>query len=159
MATRTTEVDLPPLDLGTVPEVADVNVLPDWEVGTPGVLCAAGPHAIPVSTALRAGDHTILMALSQQRETFDILRHDPRAAFCLMGAGIAFSAYGMASVKRQELAVARGVAAVEIEVDRVQDHLADGRTDLIAGARWRWRTDRLVEDEQAIIDELIKLAL
>ena len=27
--------------------------LPHWEQGTPAVLCVAGPHAIPVSTAVR----------------------------------------------------------------------------------------------------------
>ena len=31
-----------------------VEILPEWEQGAPGVLCASGPHAIPVSTALRA---------------------------------------------------------------------------------------------------------
>ena len=31
-------------------------MLPDWEVGTPAVLIVAGPHAIPVSTAVRRGN-------------------------------------------------------------------------------------------------------
>ena len=28
---------------------------------------------------------------------------------------------------------------------------------MIAGARWRWRADRFIEDEQAILGELVRL--
>ena len=142
------ETDLPPVA---------VMALPTWEVGTPGVLCTAEPRAIPISTAIRAGDDRVVFALSQRRGTLEVLREDPRAAFCLLGAGAAFTAYGRTGVVRQQLAVAPHVVALALEVERVEDHLADGRTEMIAGARWRWRTDRLVEDEQAIIDELLKL--
>ena len=31
-------------------------MLPEWPEGTVAVLSTAGPHAIPVSTAVRAGD-------------------------------------------------------------------------------------------------------
>jgi hypothetical protein len=36
----------------------------------------------------------------------------------------------------------------------VQDHLADGRTEILDGARWRWTDDRLAESEPRIVDEL-----
>ena len=38
---------------GPCRRVASPAMLPDWEPGTPAVLVAAGPHAIPVSTAVR----------------------------------------------------------------------------------------------------------
>jgi hypothetical protein len=43
-------------------------------------------------------------------------------------------------------------------VERVQDHLADGRTELVDGARWRWRDERAAEAAPAILDELSRLA-
>ena len=41
-----------------------VDILPHWEQGTPGVLCVAGPHAIPISTAVRGSDSRLVFALS-----------------------------------------------------------------------------------------------
>jgi hypothetical protein len=132
--------------------------LPTWERGTPGVLCAAGPHAIPISTAVRAGDDRLLLALGSGRETLRRLREDPRSAFCLLGRGVAFTAHGRAAVVAEELEAAATVAAVELRVERVQDHLADGRTELLDGARWRWLEDEMDEAEDAIVAELGRLA-
>jgi hypothetical protein len=131
-----------------------VDELPHWDRGTPGVLCVSGPHAIPVSTAVRAGDRRLLLALGAERETLAKLRQDRRAAFCLMGTAMAFTAYGEAAVIREGLDSAPGVVAVELRVDRVQDHLADRRTELLEGARWRWREERWAEQEEAIVEEL-----
>ncbi len=131
--------------------------LPHWRRGTAGVLCASGPHPIPVSTAVRTGGHRLLVALGGRRETLARLRRDPRAAFCLMGDGVAFTAHGSARVVRGALRCAEGVAAVELRVDRVQDHLADGRTELLEGPRWRWREERFADSERAIVDELERL--
>ena len=130
--------------------------VPEWRQGTPGVLVVAGPHAIPVSNVVGAGDR-VLVALGQRRETLARLRHDPRAAFCLLGEGVAFTAYGVARVVREELEAAP-VTAVEIAVERVQDHLADGRTEILDGARWRWLDERSREAEPAIVAELRRLA-
>ena len=58
------------------------------------MLCAAGPHAIPVSTAVRAGDDRVLFALGREREILRRLRDDPRAALLVMGEGLAFTAHG-----------------------------------------------------------------
>jgi hypothetical protein len=131
--------------------------LPHWRRGAAGVLCASGPHPIPVSTAVRVRGDRLLLALGRQRETLSRLRHEPRAAFCLMEAGIAFTAHGSARVVRDPLRSAEGVAAVELRVESVQDHLADGRTELLEGPRWRWRDERFAESERAIVEELEEL--
>ena len=133
-----------------------MTTLPEWPQGTPGVLCVAGPHAIPVSTAVRAGDRSLLLALGRGRETLARLREDPSVAFCLLGPGLAFSAYGRAQVVAEELEAAP-VTAVAVQVDRVQDHLADGRTELLDGARWRWSDERAREADPAIVAELRRL--
>jgi hypothetical protein len=132
--------------------------LPEWERGTPAVLCAAGPHAIPVSTAVRVADDTIRFALGREREMLRRLREDGRAALLVMGEALAFSAYGTAAVIAEELEVADTVVAVELRVDRVQDHLADGRTEMVDGARWRWTDEQLAESEPKIVAELERLS-
>jgi hypothetical protein len=131
--------------------------LPDWEPGTPGVLCVAGPHAIPVSTAVRASDERILLALGAQRETLARLRDDPSVALAVLGRGVAFTAYGEASVLVEELEAAP-VAAVELRVTSVADHLADGRTEMLEGARWRRPDPEVAESDAAIVAELLRLA-
>jgi hypothetical protein len=132
-------------------------VLPHWEPGTPAVLCVAGPHAIPVSTAVRAGDDRIVLALGGRRDTLAILRDEPRVAYCLLGEGVAFTAYGSASVVVDELEAAP-VAAVELRVESVADHLADGRTEMLDGARWRRPDPDVAASDAAIMAELRRLA-
>src|SRR4029079_5727519 len=69
----------PPGVLGTM---ASMSELPDWPSGTVCVLSTGGgpPHAIPVSTALRAGPRRVLLALAARRETLTRLRGAPRCA-------------------------------------------------------------------------------
>jgi hypothetical protein len=134
-----------------------VKELPQWKRGTPGVLCVAGPHAIPISTAVRAAGGRILLALGSERETLRRVREDPRAALCVLGEGVAFTAHGRARVVAEELEAAETVVALELSVERVQDHLADGRTEMLDGARWRWREERFAETEAAIVAELERL--
>ena len=52
--------------------------LPEWPDGTVAVLStgAGAPHAIPVSTAVRRGPRTIVLALSLRRESLARLRED-----------------------------------------------------------------------------------
>jgi hypothetical protein len=133
-------------------------VLPEWEQGAPAVLAVAGPHAIPVSTALRAGDARVMLALGRRRETLARLREHPDAALCLLAAGVAFTAYGRASVVREELDGAPHVAGVALEVERVQDHLEGSRTELLEAARWRWTEADAADDERRIVAELRELA-
>jgi hypothetical protein len=131
--------------------------LPSWESGTPGVLCVDGPHPIPVTTILRTADDRVLFALGRERETLRRLRADPRVALCILGKGVAFTAHGVAYELGDELQAADTVVAVELRVDRVQDHLADERTEMLDGARWRWTDERHGETEEAILTELRRL--
>jgi hypothetical protein len=121
------------------------------------VLCVAGPHAIPVSTAVRAGAERLLFALGSRRETLTRLRAEPTVAYCLLGEGVAFTALGEARVLAEELESAP-VAGVELRVTSVQDHLMEGRTELLDGARWRFSSQRDVDADAAIVAELTRLA-
>lgn len=122
------------------------------------MLCVTGPHPIPVSTMLRAGDERVLLTLGRERETLERLRRDPRVALCLLGEGMAFTAHGRAQVLAQELDSAETMVVVELVVERVQDHLADGRTEMVDGARWRWLEEGAAELEPRIMAELERLA-
>jgi hypothetical protein len=128
-------------------------MLPEWERGTPAVLVASGPHAIPVSTAVRRGDDRIVFALGRRREMLERLREDPSAALCVLARDVAFTAYGRVTVIRDELDAAP-VTALELRVDRVQDHLADGRTQMLDGARYTWTDGAAAEAEPRIAAEL-----
>ena len=138
----------------TAPYASHVDELPQWEDGTPAIVCVAGPHAIPVSTAVRVSGRVLRFALGGGRETLARLRSEPAIAVCILGEGLAFSAYGSGEVVREGLACAPGVAGVELQVERLQDHLADGRTEMLDGARWRWLDPKLAESEPQIRDEL-----
>ena len=132
-------------------------MLPTWSPGTPAVLCVAGPHAIPVSSYVRAADDRIVVALGARRETLARLRADPATAFCVLGEGVAFTAHCEATVVRERLESAAGNAAVALTVRRVQDHLADGRTEIIDGAPWRWLDQEAASLQPRILAELESL--
>jgi hypothetical protein len=131
-----------------------VDDLPHWDPGTPAVLCVHGPHAIPVSTARRAAPDRIVFALARRRDTLARLREHPHAAFCLLGGGVAFTAEGQASVLREKLNASPHVAAIELRVDRLQDHLADGRTEMLDGARWQFTSEEARGADAALRQEL-----
>ncbi|HTX07176.1 MAG TPA: pyridoxamine 5'-phosphate oxidase family protein [Solirubrobacteraceae bacterium] len=112
-------------------------MLPAWPAGTVTILATAGdaPHAIPVSAAVRAGPRHVLLALAGGRRSLARLRADPRVALTVVAADVAVTAHGRARVLAEPLL--EGVAAVEVEVDDVQDH--DRPTFAIeSGVRWRW---------------------
>jgi hypothetical protein len=132
--------------------------LPVWPQGTPAVLCVAGPHAIPVSTVVRADGQRILFALGRKRETLRRLRDDPGVALCMLAEGMAFTAHGRAEVVAEDLDAADTVVAVELRVERVQDHLADGRTEVLDGARWRWIDEEAAAADPKIVAELRRLS-
>jgi Pyridoxamine 5'-phosphate oxidase len=133
-------------------------VLPEWERGTPVVLCAAGPHPIPVSTSVRAGDDRILFAIGRERETLRRLRDDPHAAVLVLGEGVAFTAKGHARVVAERMETADTIVAVELRVESVQDHLADGRSVMLDGPRWRWATEEMAAADEATFAELERLS-
>jgi hypothetical protein len=121
------------------------------------VLSVHGPHAIPISTATRAAGDRVVFALARRRDTLARLREHPAVALCLLGEGVAFTAEGEARVLREELEASPHVAALELRVERVQDHLADGRTEMLDGARWSFTSDDAREADAAVRDELSRL--
>ena len=135
-----------------------MDELPEWEFGTAGVLCVAGPHPIPISTALRAGPRRVLFILGGRRATLARLRYDPHAALCLMGEGLAFTAHGRARALEERLESAPKVVVVELSVTRLQDHLADGRTEMLAAADWRWVDEDAAKADAGIRAELTQVA-
>ncbi len=123
-------------------------MLPNWPAGTVTILSTHGaePHAIPVSSAFRTGPDRVLIALAAGRESLARLLADPRVAVVIIADGdIALTAYGTARVVQEGLV--DGVVAVEIDVERVQDH---GRDTFVieAGVRWRW-TDPVAQARDA----------
>ena len=120
-------------------------MLPEWPAGTVAVRATTGPHAIPVSTATRAGDTTIHLALAHSRESLRRLREEPRCALTVLAAGVAVTAYGTASVVDQD----DRVAYVRLEVDEVADH--DQPTfELDDGVRWHWTDDGAEQGDAAV---------
>jgi Pyridoxamine 5'-phosphate oxidase len=130
---------------------AEDEALPDWPPGTVALLATLGdgaPHAIPVSTALRAGPRRIVLALARSRSSLGNLRADPRCAVALLAGGdVAFTARGRARVLREALPGAEAVAAVLVDVEEVRSH-DDPRFTVEDGVRWAW-TDREAEDRDA----------
>ena len=108
-------------------------MIPDWPEGTVAVLATAGPHAIPVSTARRAGPTTVVFALAPGRGSLARLRADPRCALTVIGEGIAVTLRGRAS----EAGEAAGTVALRLEVEGVDDHRTPA-FEIEAGVRWRW---------------------
>ncbi|HUB04656.1 MAG TPA: hypothetical protein VMA76_06290 [Solirubrobacteraceae bacterium] len=133
-------------------------MLPDWPPGTVTILATAGnpPHAIPVSAAVRAGPRRALIGLAASRQSLALVRADARVSLAIVCEGIAVTAYGRARVL-DEAAVAEGVVAVEIEVERVQDH--DRPTFAIeGGVRWRWTDPDAERRDAAVRAALTRLA-
>ena len=113
-------------------------MLSQWPPGTVLVLATGGeePHAIPVSVAVLADPSRVLVGLAAGRDSLARLRANPRVALVIIAEGdVAITAHGAARVLDDELT--KGVCAVALEIDRVQDH---GRPTFVieAGVRWRW---------------------
>jgi hypothetical protein len=115
---------------------AETPGLSDWSPGTVAVLTtlgADGPHAIPVSTTLRAGPQTVLLALGPSRGSLARLREDPRCAVTILAEGTAITLRGRAT----EIGEAAGTVAVRFDVEHVDDH-AQPTFVIEAGVQWRW---------------------
>jgi hypothetical protein len=130
-----------------------MDALPEWPDGTVAVLStgAGEPHAIPISTALRAGPMMVRFALSLRRESLARLREDPRCALTLLAIGdVAVTAIGRATVVH----VGELVAVVELTVERIQNHSQD--TFVVdEGVQWRW-TDADAERRDADVWHLLR---
>ena len=123
--------------------MSSMTELPTWEPGTVCVLSTGGgaPHAIPVSTAVRAGSRRVLLALAARRETLARLRREARCALTVISAGdVAFTIHARAEIVEESLPGAEGVAAVSLEVDAIQDHMQP-RFAITAGVAWDWTDD------------------
>jgi hypothetical protein len=139
-------------------EPRTTSTLPDWPAGTVLTLSTGGrePHAIPVSAAIRAGPLRLLIGLARSRESLARLRLEPDVAVSILAAGdVAVTAYGQARVREEELV--EGVAAVEIEVEEVQDH--NRATFVIqSGPVWRWTDPDAEARDAAVRAALTRLA-
>jgi len=119
-----------------------MDQLPQWDDGAVAILSTGGgaPHAIPVSTAVRADDRTVLLALALTRESLARLRADPRVALALLGPDLACTVHARAAIAEEPLAEAGAVAAVRLDVDAIQDHRRPAFA-IEDGVRWRWTDD------------------
>jgi hypothetical protein len=128
-----------------------MDELPHWDDGTVAILSTGGgpPHAIPVSTALRAGARTIVLALALRRESLARLRAEPHVALTLFGPDVACTAHAVATVAEEPLAEAEAVAAVRLDVQTLQDH-RQPTFAIDEGVRWRW-TDPAARERDATV--------
>jgi Pyridoxamine 5'-phosphate oxidase len=137
-----------------------MDELPDWEPGTVCVLSTGGgaPHAIPVSTAVRAGRRRVLLALAARRETLARLRREPRCALTIVTTGdIACTVHARAEIVQESLRGAEGVAAVALEVESIQDHMQP-RFAIAAGVAWDWTDEDARASDAAVRGALDELA-
>lgn len=133
--------------------------LPQWPPGTVCILATAGegPHAIPVSTAIRASERRIVFALGARRGSLQRLREDPRVALTVLAAGdVAFTAHGTAQVVEDPLPGLDGVVGVEITVERVSSHKRP-TFSIADGVAWGWADDEARERDAAVRSALIEL--
>lgn len=93
------------------------------------MLSTAGsePHAIPVSTAVRATDRLVLVALAIRRESLTRLRADPRTALTLLAEDdVAITAHCRARIVADPMSISDRLCAVALDVLRVQDTASRG---------------------------------
>lgn len=133
----------------------ELESLPDWTAGTVAILStgAGPPHAIPVSTGIRAGDRRVLIALALRRESLSRLREDPRCALTIMSSGVAVTAHARAQIVEDPMRISDRVAAVALDVESIQDH-GQPRFAIEAGVAWHW-TDREAETRDAEIRQAL----
>jgi hypothetical protein len=137
-----------------------MDELPEWEDGNVAILSTRGdaPHAIPVSTAVRAGPRRVLLALALRRRSLALLRAEPRVALTILAGGdVAVTAHGRAAVVAEPMRASDGVAAIALDIDELQDH---GRPTFVidGGVRWRWVDADAERADAAVRAELLELA-
>ncbi len=133
--------------------------LPQWPPGTVCILATGGegPHAIPVSTAVRASGNRIVLALGARRGSLSRLREDPRVALTVLAAGdVAFTAHGTARVVEDPLPGIDGVVGVEIDVERISSHKRP-TFSIADGVAWGWADDEARERDAAVRSALLEL--
>jgi hypothetical protein len=110
------------------------------------------PHAIPVSTIVRADASTVVFVLARRRESLARLRDDPRCALTILAEGVSVTAIGRAVEVGADLP--ENVVAMRMDVERVQDH-AQPTFEIHEGVRWRW-TDADAERVDAALREALR---
>jgi hypothetical protein len=134
-------------------EHPQLAVLPDWPIRTIAVLSTVdqGPHAIPVSAPVRAGDQRILVSLHRDRGSLARLRKEPRVALLILTEGdVAFTARGRAQLVAEPLAGAPDYVGVAIAVEAIDDHRqAAFRVESGVGRSW------IDEGEQKALGERV----
>lgn len=133
--------------------------LPDWPAGTVTFLAtgAGAPHVIPVSAALRAGPARVLLALAPRRESLARLRDAPRVALAVLAAGdVALTAEGPARIVAEPLPGAENVVAVELLVERIQEH-GNRHFAVTDGVQWHWSDDESEQRDAAVREALAAL--
>ncbi|MEI6793564.1 MAG: pyridoxamine 5'-phosphate oxidase family protein [Actinomycetes bacterium] len=133
--------------------------LPQWPPGTVCILATGGdgPHAIPVSTAVRASEQRVVLALGARRGSLQRLREDSRVALTVLAAGdVAFTAHGTARVVADPLPGLDGVVGVEISVERVSSHKRP-TFSIADGVAWGWADDEARERDAAVRSALLEL--
>jgi hypothetical protein len=134
--------------------MTSADTLPEWPSRTIAVLSTvdAGPHAIPVSAPVRAGDRRILFNLRRDRGSLARLRARPDVALAVLSEGdIAFTARGRARVVEESMACAPDYAAIAIDVEHVDDHRQQAfRVDSGVGREW------VDEGEQRALGERVR---
>jgi hypothetical protein len=114
--------------------------LPTWPTRTVAILSTIGdgPHAIPISAPIRAGDDRILFSLRGERGSLARLRAEPRVALTVLAEGdVAFTARGRALVVEDPMAADADYVAVAIDVEHVDDHRQPAfRVDSGVGREW-----------------------
>ncbi len=134
-----------------------LDELPTWPESTASVLATTGadgaPHAIPVSTALRAGPKRIVFALGPSRGSYERLEADPRATLLVMAADTAFSAEGTVRLIAEPLDPDGRVHGFELLVETIWDH--NGPTfGMEEGVRWHWTDEDAKRGDDAAHDAL-----
>ena len=135
----------PPAPLPTAGEHPRLEMLPEWPIRSIAVLATVdqelAPRAIPVSAPLRVGGNRIRLSLHRGRGSLARLRERPRVALTVLAAGdIALTARGRARVIQEAMAAAPDYAAVEIDVDDIDDH-RQAEFVVEAGVDRRWLND------------------
>jgi nitroimidazol reductase NimA-like FMN-containing flavoprotein (pyridoxamine 5'-phosphate oxidase superfamily) len=142
------------------PEAGGFEPLPEWPTRTIAVLATLddGPHAIPVSAPLRAGDRRILFSLHRSRGSLSRLRERPEVALAILTEGnVAFTATGRARIVEEPMAAAPDYAAVAIDVEHIKDH-RQPEFLVEAGVDRRWLDERERDALRARVSALTQLA-
>jgi hypothetical protein len=125
------------------------ETVPEWPEGTAAVLATTGdgPHAMPISAAIRTGERTVHLALGRRRETLARLRADPRCTLTVMaGPDLAFTLHGRATEVDDDV---EGTVGLRLDVDEVHDH-RQPTFAIAAGVDWHWTDPDAASRDAAI---------